>query len=419
MDRNGIEHNDGRNAYPPAAGYPTGARLLAKLPQQAPNPGAGGPVAPGVVLPQREGLLAPWAGPAGARQWQHLPECMRRLLRWGLADGKRPVTVRGGQVVGASSTRPGSWMPFEDAYAEAHARGLGLGFFMHKGDGLTVADVDVKNHINEPDHPELWTPAPKLARLVAMVGYLESYTELSRSGQGAHVWMFGELRGRGISNKAAGAELYDDARFMAVTGHAAWALPVSPRQDRIDALELALRAHEQRHGAACPVASPPPCKPAELEPAAALVLAQFRKGDKTGRLARALDGDLGDYGWDYSKADQAVLAQLFYYTRAEDVVLKVWRTSALGQRLSIKPELLGDGDDKVRAREAWQGKPYRESYVEPTLVRAKAPRLAQWAAEDALMAQRPAMDAAIDAELRAHREAISASRAAFTQGQRP
>jgi putative DNA primase/helicase len=136
---------------------------------------------------------------------RHLPQwvCWRLVEREGKPT-KVPFTPAG---TPASVSDPNTWTDFETAL-EAYRRGRfdGIGFVLTADAGVVCVDIDhAKNGTD-------WTP-----EAMEMVGALNSYTEVSPSGQGLHIWCYGHLpAGRRRKN---GVEMYDSGRFITVTGN--------------------------------------------------------------------------------------------------------------------------------------------------------------------------------------------------------
>lgn len=117
--------------------------------------------------------------------------------------GKRPVTVTGRA---ASSTNAATWSSF--ASATASTTGDGFGFVLN-GDGLCCIDLD-----HALVDGVLTAAAERvLGRLPA------SFTEVSMSGEGLHVFGFGwTSAGRRLVVDGQAVEVYGRDRFIAVTG---------------------------------------------------------------------------------------------------------------------------------------------------------------------------------------------------------
>nr|WP_237691432.1 hypothetical protein [Streptomyces sp. SID7834] len=115
-----------------------------------------------------------------------------------------PLTI-GGSV--ASSTDPSTWSRHRDAAASSAGAGLG---FVLDGDGVVCLDLD---HCLDQDG----APLPWAQTILAAAG--DTWVEVSRSGDGLHVWGLGGLQaGRRITFNGGSVELYADGRYIAVTG---------------------------------------------------------------------------------------------------------------------------------------------------------------------------------------------------------
>jgi len=152
--------------------------------------------------------------------------CWRREDRDGDAT-KVPVDPSTGDY--ASATDPDTWASFDRARDVAATRDDvdGIGFVFTDDD--TVAGIDVD------DCRDAETGSPSdVARDI--IDRLDSYTEVSPSGTGYHVYVHGVIPdGR---HRHDGVELYDDARFFTVTGDHADVTPstVEARPDELRAV---------------------------------------------------------------------------------------------------------------------------------------------------------------------------------------
>ncbi|WP_367669621.1 hypothetical protein [Streptomyces sp. DT2A-34] len=89
--------------------------------------------------------------------------------------------------------------------------GVGLGFVLN-GDGVACIDLD---HALASDG----TVKPWAAEILRQAG--STYTEVSASGDGLHIWGRADVRqGRRIRREDGYAvEVYGDGRYIAMTGH--------------------------------------------------------------------------------------------------------------------------------------------------------------------------------------------------------
>lgn len=131
-----------------------------------------------------------------------MPRDLRDLDRW-VRHSPSKVPLRADGVTAASSTDSSTWSPYE-AVRACDRRG-----FVLNGDGIYCLDLD---HCLVEGRPLLHV-AELLARLPA------TYTEVSPSGDGLHVWLRGPLARDGV-NRILGVRLeaYSRGRYVTITG---------------------------------------------------------------------------------------------------------------------------------------------------------------------------------------------------------
>lgn len=190
-----------------------------------------------------------------------IPERLADLEQWICwqeteRDGKatkvpiKPYHTNG--TPNASATEAGHWRNLESALAfheSDRVRTNGIGFVFASATSIVGVDLD---DCRDPTTGELTSWAQDI------VDALDSYTEVSPSGQGVHVIIEGELPpGR---NRRGDVEMYDEARFFTVTTDHIEGTPTSLER-RQDAL---LGVHYEY------VQSPPDAEtaPVDLEAAA-------------------------------------------------------------------------------------------------------------------------------------------------------
>lgn len=117
---------------------------------------------------------------------------------------KKPTKVPYDPKTGsmASTTDPSTWASFEDAVAACLD---GIGYVLTADDGLTGIDFD---HCLDDGQLKEWAED--------MVGRLSSYTEVSPSGKGLHVFVKGSLPPEG--RRRGDIEMYEDERYLTITG---------------------------------------------------------------------------------------------------------------------------------------------------------------------------------------------------------
>src|ERR1035437_1591480 len=124
----------------------------------------------------------------------------------------------------AKYTDPATWMSYEEAVRQSQRPGYeGVGIVLHKEPGLMGIDFDhcIVDGVLDPE-VEGW------------VAKLNTYTELSFSGEGLHSLAYAKLPWK--ANRSGKVEMYTDARFFVVTGRQMTGTPdqVLPAQDGID-----------------------------------------------------------------------------------------------------------------------------------------------------------------------------------------
>ena len=152
----------------------------------------------------------------------NIPQAMKDQPTWCLwkleeRDGrttKVPYTVNGN---GAQSNNPETWASFDDAVKtlEKHSEYNGLGFFIEKP--FVGLDID---HVSKQD-------AGKINKILNIVK--NTYVEVSQSGNGYHA-IFRGFKPENTPNKKNGCEMYDHARFFALTG----SIQTLPQVDSFD-----------------------------------------------------------------------------------------------------------------------------------------------------------------------------------------
>jgi hypothetical protein len=129
----------------------------------------------------------------------------RQWVNWTLVNDskvpKRPDNPR----KNASIAAPYTWATFEQAAMTANEN-RGVGFVFTANDPLVFVDLD-------------WQPEPSELQ-TRIVGRLETYTELSPSGRGAHCFLTADkaVFRHAVKLDGLGVELYAQRRYSTVTG---------------------------------------------------------------------------------------------------------------------------------------------------------------------------------------------------------
>ena len=140
---------------------------------------------------------------------------LRQWICWRLEPdpkGEKPRKVPYDPKTGrkASSTNPETWATLPEAMrAQTKYLFTGVGFVFTEAGGIVGVDID---HCRNEDGT--FTEAAQ-----AILDKYPSYTEISPSGAGLHIFYRGVMPGKGNKNSATGVEMYDSARYFTMTGN--------------------------------------------------------------------------------------------------------------------------------------------------------------------------------------------------------
>lgn len=137
-----------------------------------------------------------------------IPCELRELNQWVCVNNDSKVPMQAFRREAASSTNPSTWASFEAArWAVENGYYDGIGFVFNDN-GIVGIDIDAG-----VDEFGLITP---LANEILMA--CDTYSEVSRSGRGFHIFVKGDIPFKG-KNNLAGVEIYKTGRFFIMTGN--------------------------------------------------------------------------------------------------------------------------------------------------------------------------------------------------------
>ena len=140
---------------------------------------------------------------------------LRQWICWRLEPdprGEKPRKVPYDPRTGrkASSTNPETWATLPEAMrAQTKYLFTGVGFVFTEAGGIVGVDID---HCRNEDGT--FTEAAQ-----AILDKYPSYTEISPSGAGLHIFYRGVMPGKGNKNSVTGVEMYASARYFTMTGN--------------------------------------------------------------------------------------------------------------------------------------------------------------------------------------------------------
>ncbi len=160
-----------------------------------------------------------------------------------LKPGKEPINPHTGGNAMPNNTA--TWASYEQAYGRwqrESERLLGIGYVLAKEQGITCTDLD--HCIDEQGHIAAY------ARDI--IKRLNSYTEVSPSGTGLHIWTLGKIPSN-ISADPTGrnkVEMYDHGHYMTITGNHLEDTPAMIELRQAELLLLHMEVSEARAQAA-------------------------------------------------------------------------------------------------------------------------------------------------------------------------
>ena len=168
--------------------------------------------------------------------YSNIPKELRELKQWVCVTGDSKVPMQAFSCRPASSTNPATWCSFDDAVLSVK-----LGFhdyigFVFNDNGIVGIDLDDAVTFNEVCSlvPGESIRYPVISDLASdITRRCTSYTEVSKSGTGLHIFVKGDIPFKG-KNNLAGLEIYKTARFFIMTGNTFFSYPLTDNQPALD-----------------------------------------------------------------------------------------------------------------------------------------------------------------------------------------
>ena len=272
---------------------------------------------------------------------KNIPACLRNKKRWLLWEfawregrwTKVPYAPSGSR---ASTTNPATWFSLPPVL-EAYRTGSwdGIGFVLTGSDDIVGVDLDrcrdARTGTIEPWAQEI-------------IDRLNSYTEISPSGTGVHIFVLATFRGP--RNRRGQVEIYASERYFAITGHALRGgdpRPVESRHEELDSV-----AREYLSGAAKPgklVSITPQAADDDLPEWVHARLAAARRAQDSS-FARLYRGEWHGNYQSQSEADLALISKLLTLTEGDRALAdRLFRASGL-------------------CRDKWLNEDYRDRTIE-------------------------------------------------------
>lgn len=244
-----------------------------------------------------------WTPKTETAMLQAAPEELKKLHQWGcwrtetVKDRPTKLPYRSDGGGKASTTDLVTWSSYEAAI-KVVAGYDGLGFVFCATDPYTGIDLDHCRN-NETGAMDTWAQD--------IISKLNSYTEITPSGTGVHIFVKAKLPPGG--NRKGPVEMYDQARYFTVTGNHLAGTPttIETRQQELNDLHaetFSKPAPSQVRGS---VGQPVNLDDAEL-------IKRAMNATNGEAFTRLWNGDTSAHGGDDSAADLALCGHLAFWT---------------------------------------------------------------------------------------------------------
>jgi len=247
-----------------------------------------------------------------------VPDELKILARWVawrsiVRDGKPtkvPVDAKNGQP--ASCSDPNTWATYADALARFNSGTV-------NGIGLQVDAPHVGIDLDGCRNPVTGVITSWAQKLIKRLG---SYSEISPSGNGIHIWVKGTLPAHG--RKRGPVEMYCSGRFLTVTGIHVAGTPTTVEERQAELTDLHVKVFgkaDPSHGTATGV-STNPLPDDEL-------IRRARNAENGEKFSRLWSGDYTGYA-SQSEADLALCVILAFWAGRDSVRIdRLFRQSKL------------------------------------------------------------------------------------------
>lgn len=244
----------------------------------------------------------------------------------------------------ARPTDPKTWTTYDNAKAAMETGKFdGIGYALTADEGYICIDLD---HCVNPETGDIDQWAMEILDIVQEAG--GTYSESSPSGTGIHLWGRGGLpKNKGINQPMKNGhkiEMYTNAHYMTVTGEPMNDTPLNDIQPAIDKILTMLKkppaeSGEGKAGTSTPV---PVLNLSDDE-----IITRIRDSDGAPKFHSLYDlGNVSTYDNDQSRADQALLNMLAFWTRKNAEQMKrIFLSSKLAETLDRKG---GHKDDYLK-----------------------------------------------------------------------
>lgn len=267
-----------------------------------------------------------------------------RYVNWKLEmskEGKMTKVPYYSKTKKASVTDPKTWKTYEQATMALdnganNFSGIGIILFDSK---LVCIDID---HVLVDG--KIISPFADV--ILSLLNTADTFTEISQSGTGLHLFFKLTEPFKPLTNKKAPFEVYSNVRFIALTNNSYHKTPLSVRTVSVTEMEAILKIigypfGKDKISSADLKNTIPVSEDSEL-------LSKMFASKKGSFLKNLYSGDISQQKNDPSSADFAFCSNLAFWTRKNPTQMKrIWLSSPLGQR--AKTQKRADYQDRTIA----------------------------------------------------------------------
>lgn len=154
-----------------------------------------------------------------------IPKELTTLKQWVCATKDSKIPMKATEPKAASSSDPTTWSSYEEALESVKDGNYQYLGFVFDNNGIVGIDID-KGF--EDEHNVILNEMT-----YEILTKCHSYTELSKSGRGFHIFVKGTLPFMGKNNNK-GLEIYQDGRYFVMTGKQRYYKDIIENQEAID-----------------------------------------------------------------------------------------------------------------------------------------------------------------------------------------
>ena len=168
-----------------------------------------------------------------------IPEELKKLDQWVCSSKYNKIPYIADRPEPASSSNSDTWRDFNTAKESVLIGNYDyLGFVFHNNG---IVGIDIDKGFEDDDNSIM------NQMTLDIISRCQSYTELSKSGRGFHIFVKGVLPFSGKNNRR-GLEIYQDSRFFVMTGRQRFYSELIENQPAIDyILETYFREEVRQH----------------------------------------------------------------------------------------------------------------------------------------------------------------------------